>query len=532
VRWVGMIVPEVALDKFHTKTNGDIPDYVGFLAAMVLAAQQMEREETNESFSGGDGDVVAQHNYFFRLRQVLGLEEKKKRPEGLGVGDEADLWKAWNRWLLLKGRESTAEEGEGSSRYISYPLSQSMLRDGDKNHLARLLWEDVAARHLSRSCDRPSLLGWMIKHQSRFHLPRLWQLLDRGRSLSRYEATADTVFDIYCSIDWDEDIEQYEREAEERIVRRLMAGLYREEDPISGDASYCLYPRQPGGWSGEMMEVEFGKMGWQRLRPERFGWCMPLDWGPVPPAGALTLGIRVEGEGTPLQNLKQLIFPKRHYWILIADPLSTGSVAFANWGNPVLNRPFVLLCHPSLGTTVDRLKADGLLTWYEANDLGAHDNAWREYVGCRILTADWPELGLNHHHAELAEDLQPRSKALLYTIDGLRVPHDRDCWLQGYPPCVQVLAAPGQVTLFYEELAGQKRYPLGEHAVNAIVSLPRNLPPGFYHIGGKLSLSDGRGGKALELPSRRIEIRSWDRLTCRAEALAVTARSNRREVRP
>jgi hypothetical protein len=255
VRRIGSV--EVALDKFHERTtSGDIPDYVGFLAAMVLAADWMERESVRHDAVGVERDVIDDTNYFYRLRQVLGLEEVKGRPPGLNNFQEAQFWTAWNEWLRDHDREPTAEEGESGYRYISYPLSQSMLHEQDKKRLAKILWELVDTKRLSPTSDRDTLLGWMAKNRNQFPIPRLWQLLDRNRSRPRYEATADSVFELYSAIDWDADCDHCERAAEQRVVRRITAGLYREEDAIAGEVCYSLYPQQPKDWSGEKLEVE------------------------------------------------------------------------------------------------------------------------------------------------------------------------------------------------------------------------------------------------------------------------------------
>src|SRR5262249_15204431 len=109
VRRIGGV--EVAIDKFHEKTaDGDVPDYVGFLAAMVLAAHLMERQPIGEDSGGGEQAVIDDTNYFFRLRQVLGLEEVKGRPPGLLKAEEARFWEVWNECLRRRGCEPTAEE--------------------------------------------------------------------------------------------------------------------------------------------------------------------------------------------------------------------------------------------------------------------------------------------------------------------------------------------------------------------------------------------------------------------------------------
>jgi hypothetical protein len=503
-------VPEVAMHTFHVGTTDGAPDYVGFLAAMVLAADWMEREAIGADRDKGGQQVIDDSNYFFRLRQVLGLEEVKGRPPGLLKAEEAAFWEAWNEWLRRSGREPTAEEGENSYRYISYPLSQSMLHEEDEKRLAKRFWELVQRKILSPAKDRETLLGWMGKNRSRFPIPRLWQLLDRDRSRSRYEATADSVFEVFSAIDWDADCEPCTEAAEHRVVRQIPAGLYREEDSIDGEVCYYLYPRQPKCWAGEKVEVELREGQWERLRPERSGWCCPLTFGTEPPANDLTRNVRAAGD---LQHLTKLVFPRRNHWVLIADPLSTGATAFANWGPPLLRRPFLVVSRPGLVKTMNDLRDRKVIEWQADRPLGKE---WQEYLGCRILTVDWPTMRLPDHAADLVESLRPRFKALIYLEGGLRVPHERESWLEGYPPAVEVLAEGGEMRLSCESMVPGSRQDLGNHLVNTRVPLP-GMKPGFYRIGARLRTA---GGKEQEVTPRRIEIRAWDRLTCRAETLS------------
>jgi hypothetical protein len=390
-----------------------------------------------------------------------------------------------------------------------------MMREAENQKLARIFWELVDGKKLSPAYDRDTLLGWMHKNAGRFHIPRLWQLLDRNRSRSRYEATSEGVFGIYCSIDWDAERDQCEKDVHERPVRRIMAGLYREEDPISCEVCYYLYPHQPNKeWSSEKVEIELKKDKWHRLRrSDRAGWCIPLNWGKDPPISFLTLNVKAEGR---LRTLKQLVFPNRTHWVLVADPLSSGSVPFANWGSPVVNRSFVVLCRVGLEATMNLLKDKGLISWTGVRTIQNAEQSWKEYIGCTMLTADWPRLELREHQSDFVESLRPNSKALIYFIDGLRVPHERDCWLENYSPRLEILATAGSVSLYCEDLVSGKQQPLGDHSVNTPVHLP-SLVPGFYRIGGTLRVAKGGGGKDQELAPRRIEIRSWDRLECRAE---------------
>ena len=114
-------------------TTAGEPAGVAFLAAMVYAAFRMISDED-----------AAGHNYFIRLREFLGLDtDEAGRPFGLGrLGEgyhnapEQYLWRRWNTWLSEHGWLPTASPGNTQyDVWIHYPISQTLLRDGDRQRL-------------------------------------------------------------------------------------------------------------------------------------------------------------------------------------------------------------------------------------------------------------------------------------------------------------------------------------------------------------------------------------------------------------
>ncbi len=301
---------------------------VAFLAAMVLAAHYMIGEET-------EGEIISQINYFKRLRQVLGLsDEETGRPEGLlPAGIEEDLWLIWNRWLIGNGWLHSAEHGQSNyNKFINYPLSQALLREADQEVLERLFRQQVNSGQLSRVCDRDTISFWVRNQQfgSR-HLRDLIQESD----FRRYEAVTDAVFEVYTSIDWDQ---EFDATSGIRQIgkRRMTAHLYRVEDGVMGDVKYYIYPRQPRQLGGETLTVVHNNSVYP-LREERQGWFMPLKWR-VDPAG----GVSYEVRGHP--QIKELMLPERKFWILTCDPENETSGVFAGWKHPGLGENFILLC--------------------------------------------------------------------------------------------------------------------------------------------------------------------------------------------
>ncbi len=108
---------------------------VGFLSVMVLAAFEMGKVE-------GQGT----HAYFNNLRRLLGFEaasEEQARPPGMRISQttalapEEGLWEDWNYWLKMLAYIPTATPGAGPTRYIRYPISQTLLRGADTHSLRR-----------------------------------------------------------------------------------------------------------------------------------------------------------------------------------------------------------------------------------------------------------------------------------------------------------------------------------------------------------------------------------------------------------
>ena len=186
--------------------------------------------------------------YLEHLRAIFHIPRQtgdKDRPWGLADYQEEHVWQLWNQWLSRQGKKITAQPSRRKYRYINYPLSQTLLRDGDCNWLARRFWEEVRHGSLSRTYDSEMLFGWMQAHRSKFPRSRLWQVLDHPEQQLRYEATLAAIFDVYSSVDWDAEMVEDESGHAEHPVRWLTAGLYREEDPFTGDVTYSIYMRNP-----------------------------------------------------------------------------------------------------------------------------------------------------------------------------------------------------------------------------------------------------------------------------------------------
>ncbi len=241
------------------------PQCLAFLGAMVLAAHRMSPE-------GGISEI----NYFTRLREILGLTEESGRPLGMSPpAPEEALWVAFDQWVISNELQPSAERGpEGPTKYTHYPLSQSLLREGDKGKLGREFKRFEG--QLGRNADRERVGGWFFNRADDFSTRHIRNLA-KDATADRYEALVDAVYRVYVDVHWEE------QGFDGGPVHRspwLTTGLYREFDPLSDQVSYLLFPRHPAkGFRGLLEIVHDGKL--RPLRSSRDGHFYPL-W-PVDP---------------------------------------------------------------------------------------------------------------------------------------------------------------------------------------------------------------------------------------------------------
>lgn len=422
VRSKCLIGNRVYLESISGYQSKGQPRCVAFLSAMVLAAHRMVAEYTED-------EAIAQINYFTRLRQVLGLpDEEGGRPDGLSIGLEEKLWQLWNWWLIRKGWLPSAESGQSNyDKYINYPLSQALLREGDRESVERLFRESEKSGQLSRVWDRDTVGSWIRGQDLRSRY-----LKELVQESGRYEAITDAIYDVYISIDWDKEVDQGQTVGHSIVQRRLTAGLYRVEDFIMGTVEYLLYPRRPRQLQNKPLEViQNGHT--HLLREERPGWFLPL-WC-ADPAG----GVSYEVRGHP--QIKELILPERKFWILIRDPENEASGIFAGWGHPGLGETFLLLCRKEYADQMEIFKQEALLKW--DHDFPINDD-WVEYRECMILSPSWE--GIIPQHQDLYNALRPTVSATISLKGGLRVPNQSG-YLEGYAPELTIIAFDDSVEL-------------------------------------------------------------------------------------
>ena len=485
VRSKCVFVDAVKLPSGLVNQPDQVPNCVAFLAAMVLAAHYMISEEINN-------EMILQTNYFKRLREVLGLPiEDGKRPEGLlPYGIEEYLWKIWNRWLIDNGWLHSAEQGQSNyNRFINYPLSQALLRETDQEVLERLFRQQVNSGQLSRVCDRDTISFWVRNQQ--FGSRHLRDLIQESDFI-RYEAVTDAIFEVYTSINWDQEFD--DTSGQRRIgQRRMTAELYRVEDAIMGDIIYYPYPRQPKQyWGGSLEVVHTGTI--HDLRKHRQGWFLPLEL-PVNPAGGISYEVRGH------QQIKELVLPERRFWVLVPDPEDETSGIFAGWESPKLGENFLLLCRKEYSEQMEMFRQEDLINWDHDFPVG---DEWVEYRGCMIISPSWD--GIIPQHQDLYDALKPRIAATISLKGGIRVPNQGG-WLEGYPPEITIIAFDDSVNLKLLDTSSPDE-PIMHQLINTNkpISVP-SLTLGVYLFEvynlGKL------------VARRVLRILAWDALECR-----------------
>ena len=493
-------LPGLDLGPLLRRDTDGRPLGVGFLGAMILAAYDMEDEEE-----------ASENNYYYRLRRVFDPHSATHgQPNWLsdvhGQRLDESLWLEWNRWLTEHGWEPTAMHGGHNNRYVKYPISQALLRNGDRDRLIRLYREHLDSSQ--RSWDREFLaahLPEIADHASSACLRNL--LSDRDSDSRRFEAIADAAFEIYAAMDWSKG------DAAADSLQRIEAGLFRTEDR-RGNATYSLYPRLPQRWrtrSGlEVVSDSGGEP--EPLIPDgqHTGRFLPLSF-PVENFNERRFRVTTDGADEGME----LLFPQRDFWILIRDPDDEYSNALATWGLPALGERFLLISRPNHGPQLRLLRDLGLLEWEgDCLDLTVGDVSWQEYHGCRVLRPRWDHVVPRSESKAVVEILCPRMGRVTVSLEGgLSIP-GQNVWLEDYPPQMRVRAVDqtfrwtvrrrSDAPLVQVETVGQ---------THELTDLP-DLPAGEYDI--EVRIEGGVIGR------RALHIAPWDALEAVAPARGLT----------
>lgn len=448
---------QVYMNILMPRAHDEIPHYLAFLALTVLAATRMS----------GDEDVHST-NYFVHLNELLGLAQRHGRPRGLE--GEALLWEQWNQFLRTKGFIPTAKAGEASYKYINYPISQTLLREADKEGL----WRYFSSRSWSPHLDKETVFVRLRRGAD--HLNKHLQFLLQSQAtdiLVRQEALQDAVFDVYES--WGEagETQRSYRRGRVRKHRHLTAVLYRTEDPFSGTCTYHLFPRQNRHLSLPTQATIHHNETEYTLQAERTGWYRPL-WALS--AEALNKGLAAIVKA---DKAYKLVLPQRDFWLITADPHDPHSSPTAAWGRGVqLGERFTLLCRQTLAADIQYLRDEKLIQWESGKPIPlANYPGWQEYRHVMVVSEGWA--GINIANEDLLETLRPHTTLHISLSGGLRSPNGG--WFWGYLPTLTIYSFYNRAKFRIRRLDGAEISELQEIPTNEPVSLEA-LMPGQYDI--------------------------------------------------
>ncbi|THF70984.1 hypothetical protein E7T06_05365 [Deinococcus sp. Arct2-2] len=461
----------VATDWLLSSTPQAPPLGVAFLGAMVLAASNMATDAQGQ---------LHERNYFRRLSDVLGVPlGSQGRPPGLPTGAEEPLWRDWLVYLRSRGLDSTAKGGEGPRRFIAYPISQTLIPEGERRRLRRLIsergypagWDGETLASRLRADGLPST--------------KLRELLSRTGAAA--EDVQMSLLDVLQGVH----AAGEEQEEGHRLTlgaRQLVAGLYREEHWRTGEAEYRLFPRQPRGIRLAEMAVHFS-WGPEALKLERPGFYQPL--GEVTPA-ELKAGMRYEVTGSPF--IDALVLPARDYWVLRQDPEAQG--LYASLGTPGVGEHLLLLLRDNLLADLQRFQEAELVYWPgRPEPLG---DGWLEIRELMVIGNHWDEVPAGAARA-LHEALRPPGGVSVHLEGGVRAERG-GAYLAGAAPAVRVMSF---------ALDAHLRICRGDQEIFAASVPPGDVvrvpfdEPGTYDL-----VAESRGVQAL----RTVRVVGWEEL--------------------
>ena len=404
---------------------------------------------------------------------------------------EEGLWVAFNSWILSKEWQPSAERGpEGPTKFTNYPLSQSLLREGDKGKLE----EDFRNSEdgLGRDSDRERVGAWFFNRATGFSTSHIRSLAQEATT-DRYDAIVDAVYGVYTAIGWDPPSPGGGTTAHWRSPTRLVAGLYRDFDPLFGTIDYHLFPRrQLKELRGDLTVIRDGRP--EPLHQERDGQFRPL-WQ-VNPAGGKTYQI----SGDP--QIEELHLPARSFWVLIRDRFDRASGMFASRGAPRLGETFLLLCRKECQEQLNILKDEGLLNW-DGDPVEVLDyDEWFEYRECMVLSANWDGIIPQMH--DLFHELRHRIRASISLQGGLKTGR-RDSWLEGHLPELSITSFDPNWQIRVTNVSQPDSDPALDEMVSANISV--DLP---QLTAGDYSIQVLENGNSVD--RRYMRVLSWDLL--------------------
>lgn len=433
-------------------SSSKTPHCVAFLGLTVLTAYEMVSDANSE---------INATNYYIRFRETLGLTvSESNAPKGMILQPRIEpiLWTRWNNWLLSQGYLPTANEGNKATRYIGYPISQSVLRKADKAKIYELVQEQGSINQWNID----SLMSY-LRRNIQVLTPHLRDLLTSEGDDQRFEVIKKAVQD---ALDDDKAIQDKavrdkisistpkftqngagwqkpESNNKDRVQNgQISAQIYRSEGDyfFSQYPDFFLYPKAKTGIDLIGANVVIDGVSTTLQKGDSEGWYLPIFEHPIS-AEFLNQGAIYPITGSCPNDISCLVLDKRDFWILAPDPDCPESpIYYASFGKVSLGQTFILLCRKELVGLVERLQSELLLRFNLCTEAFENNPDWVEFHQCMILSEDWEGVDLGVEGKQLKDALQPAATVAISFTGGLRVPHLK-AWLIEDLPAITIFSS-------------------------------------------------------------------------------------------
>jgi hypothetical protein len=415
-------------------SSGKTPHCVAFLGLTVLTAYEMVSDANSE---------INATNYYIRFRETLGLtNSESKAPKGMILQPRIEpiLWTRWNNWLQSQGYLPTANEGNKATRYIGYPISQSVLRKADKAKIYELVQE----QGLISQWNIDALMSY-LRRNIQVLTPHLRDLLASVGDDQRFEVIKKAVQDAL-----DDDKAIQDKAVRDKISTnkdrvqngQISAQIYRSEGDyfFSQYPDFFLYPKEKKGIDFMGANIVIDGVSTTLQKGDSEGWYLPIFEYPIS-AEILNQGAIYPITRSPSNDISTcLVLDKREFWILTPDPDCPESGIYASFGKASLGQTFILLCRKEMVEIVERLQSERLLRFNSRAKAFENNADWVEFHQCMILSEDWEGVDLGVEGKQLKDALQPAATVAISFTGGLRVPHLK-AWLIEDLPAITIFSS-------------------------------------------------------------------------------------------
>lgn len=160
------------LKKWRSNGSKSTPPFTALLVTFSLAAEHMRK-----------GDEYSGNNYYQRLAEIYGIKDDSSKAKLSAAGKHSLIfWKILNQWLLDNNHAygSPTAKQVNNWKYVSYSISQSLVRDIDRKNLHKMFSRFGLLKHerLSEFEIYRYLSEWMLGPEPSSWLKKLWRTED------------------------------------------------------------------------------------------------------------------------------------------------------------------------------------------------------------------------------------------------------------------------------------------------------------------------------------------------------------------